>query len=424
MTDDATPPDLTDVETLADGMLSDYIAGNPVKDTPVERVRQRIAKAMIHEYGFDLGDLERDYTVAVDDDGRKRRKKVEIAIFTHKKPHTLDHLSRVILCRPEPKASKKAVTILRDHQQAEKDLRELKEIMEAVTPCMYGLWTNGLDVFFLHKNPSRFGSSFEPTTDWPTADNTQGTLSVLSFTQLRQADEDMLRLAFRRCHNFIHGNEGMPKDAAFWQFLYLIFSKMYDERLANEAKLAKRQYERQFVAYPAEVYPPEQKDGRELTSPEREQVHRDAQARLKKRIEGLFDKVKELNGPSSPNPLFQGNEAISLSPRALAFLVAELARYELSRTDIDAKGVAYQELVGANLRGDRGQYFTPRGARRLMVEILDPKEHERVFDPACGTGGFLKDTLSHLLRKMKEKEGTAGRPDVTEDFRNQGLRHV
>ena len=35
---------------------------------------------------------------------------------------------------------------------------------------------------------------------------------------------------FRRCHNFIHGNEGMPKDAAFWQFLYLIFAKMYDEQ--------------------------------------------------------------------------------------------------------------------------------------------------------------------------------------------------
>ena len=422
MIDDTTPADLTEVETLADGMLSDYITGKPVKDTPVERVRQRIAKAMIHEYGFDLVDLERDYTVAVEDDGRSRRRKVEIAIFQHKKPHTLEHLRRVILCRPEPKASKKAVTILRDHQQAEKDLRELKEIMEAVTPCMFGLWTNGLDVFFLHKNPSRFGSSFEPTTDWPTSDNTQGSLSVLSFTQLRQADEDMLRLAFRRCHNFIHGNEGMPKDAAFWQFLYLIFSKMYDERLAIEAKAARKEYERQFVAYPEEVYPPEQKDGRELLAAEREKIHHEAQARLKKRVEALFDKVKELYGPASPHPIFQGNETITLSQRALAFLVAELARYELSRTDIDAKGVAYQELVGTNLRGDRGQYFTPRGARRLVVEILDPKESERVFDPACGTGGFLKETLSHLLRTMKAVEGTAGRPDATEDFRSHQQR--
>ena len=40
----------------------------------------------------------------------------------------------------------------------------------------------------------------------------------------------MLKTAFRRCHNYIHGNEGMPKDAAFWQFLYLLFAKMHDER--------------------------------------------------------------------------------------------------------------------------------------------------------------------------------------------------
>ena len=39
-----------------------------------------------------------------------------------------------------------------------------------------------------------------------------------------------MKRTFRRCHNFIHGNEGMPKDAAFWQFLFLIFAKMYDER--------------------------------------------------------------------------------------------------------------------------------------------------------------------------------------------------
>lgn len=54
--------------------------------------------------------------------------------------------------------------------------------------------------------------------------------------RLRRADPVMLRTAFRRCHNYIHGNEGMPKDAAFWQFLYLIFCKMYDEQQPNDAR--------------------------------------------------------------------------------------------------------------------------------------------------------------------------------------------
>ena len=85
-----------------------------------------------------------------------------------------------------------------------------------------------------------------------------------------------------------------------------------------------------------------------------------------------FKEVKK-----STNNIFRGNEEISFSPRALAFMVSELSKYEFTRIDVDAKGAAYQELVGTNLRGDRGQYFTPRGAVRLVVEILDPKENEK-----------------------------------------------
>ena len=50
------------------------------------------------------------------------------------------------------------------------------------------------------------------------------TSTVLSLRiAFHKADKEMMRVAFRRCHNFIHGNEGMPKDAAFWQFLFSDF---------------------------------------------------------------------------------------------------------------------------------------------------------------------------------------------------------
>jgi hypothetical protein len=110
----------------------------------------------------------------------------------------------------------------------------------------------------------------------------------------------------------------------------------------------------------------------------------------------LFAEVKQ-----QYRDIFRGNEAISLSDRALASMVSELAKYDLTRTDVDAKGAAYQEIVGINLRGDRGQYFTPRGVIKLAVEILDPQEHERLLDPACDTGGFLVATLAHRLAKIR-----------------------
>jgi type I restriction enzyme M protein len=106
-------------------------------------------------------------------------------------------------------------------------------------------------------------------------------------------------------------------------------------------------------------------------------------------------------------------------------MVSELSKYEFMRIDVDAKGAAYQEIVGTNLRGDRGQYFTPRGAIRLVVEILEPKEHERILDPACGTGGFLVATLAYMMKRFREEAQIRSETETTEEFEslNERLRH-
>ncbi|CAK0762265.1 type I restriction enzyme M protein [Gammaproteobacteria bacterium] len=197
-----------------------------------------------------------------------------------------------------------------------------------------------------------------------------------------------LRIAVRRCHNNIHGNEGMPKDAAFWQFLYLIFCKMYDEQRSGE--------QREFWAGPYEPFAPK------------------GQKVIRQRIDPLFTAVK-----AKYRELFKGNEEITLSDRALAFIVSELSRYDFGRTDVDAKGAAYQEIVGTNLRGDRGQYFTPRGAIRLAVQILSPQENQRVLDPACGTGGFLVETLNHLNKQFLAEEQKQADEENTVEFNSR-----
>jgi type I restriction enzyme M protein len=359
------PPTLI---ALPDGMLPDFITGEPVKETPKELVRQELARALAFEYRVPLEDMEPDFPVRAEG----KRKRVDIAIFETGREHTVEHLRRAVVCRPQPNVGARGVMKLRDHDQAKEDLDELKDIMTGAEGCVWGLWTNGIERFFLKKVPRRFEVRFEPCGDWPMADESLGTPDVLSDAYLRRASEESLRRAFQRCHNFIHGNEGMPKDAAFWQFLYLIFAKMYDERRNNG--------HRQFWAGPHEPFDAE---GRK---------------KIRARILPLFEAVKK-----EYKHIFRGNEEITLSDRALGFMVSELARYDLTRTEVDVKGAAYQEIVGANLRGDRGQYFTPRRAVNLMVEILNPKPHERVFDPACGTGGFLVATVAHMFRQFKNE---------------------
>jgi type I restriction enzyme M protein len=377
----AETDDTTANNIIPDGYIPDYISGTKnVKDTPKEQVRQRIARALLHEYAISGDDMEPDFAVTIEG----KRKKIDIAIFHHDLEHTLENMSRVVVCRPEPKVGRNVVR-LRDYEQAAKDLEELETIMEGIESCKYGLWTNGLEFFYVQKITKRFEVQFEPIGDWPLTEESMGTQEGWSNARTRQADPEMLRIAFRRCHNYIHGNEGMPKDAAFWQFLYLIFCKMHDEKFHRN--------QRQFWVHP------------------NEQFKSDGWIKVKQRILPLFAEVKQHYGN-----LFRGNEEITLSDRALAFMVSELAKYDLSRTDVDVKGGAYQEIVGDNLRGDRGQYFTPRGVIKMTVEMLAPKEHDRILDPACGTGGFLVETLGYMLRQFRKGAGIRPNEENTQEW--------
>lgn len=59
-------------------------------------------------------------------------------------------------------------------------------------------------------------------------------------------------------------------------------------------------------------------------------------------------------------------------------------------------GEAFQALIGPRIRGDKGQFFTPRSLVRAMVRVVDPQPGERILDPACGTGGFLYEALAQV----------------------------
>ena len=81
-------------------------------------------------------------------------------------------------------------------------------------------------------------------------------------------------------------------------------------------------------------------------------------------------------------------------------------------THVDVKGKAYEELVGANLRGDRGEFFTPRNIIRMVVKMINPKLNEKVCDTSCGTGGFLVTAMNHVMRQLKTKaEKDFGKPE-------------
>ena len=77
-----------------------------------------------------------------------------------------------------------------------------------------------------------------------------------------------------------------------------------------------------------------------------------------------------------------------------------------SSDDIHTMAHLYESILREirDAAGDSGEFYTPRPVIRFMVQQVAPKLGEIVLDPACGTGGFLVETLEHLRPKVRTTE--------------------
>ena len=90
-----------------------------------------------------------------------------------------------------------------------------------------------------------------------------------------------------------------------------------------------------------------------------------------------------------------------LPDRLLTDLVEHFSQYTLSTKLVarDMLGQAYEYLIKhfADLTNKKaGEFYTPRSVVHLMGLIVDPHEGESIYDPACGTGGMLIESIEHL----------------------------
>lgn len=96
-----------------------------------------------------------------------------------------------------------------------------------------------------------------------------------------------------------------------------------------------------------------------------------------------------------------------LSDRLLIDLIEHFSQYTLSNSLVDADilGQSYEYLIKhfADLTNKKaGEFYTPRSVVHLMGLILDPKEGESIYDPACGTGGMLLECVDHLKENKED----------------------
>lgn len=379
--DNENNPEISDEnessESLAENQLYDYITNQPMKDTPVERVIQTVARSLVDEYDFDHTQLQRDHTVTYDvfdEHGKtsKVRRKIDIAVFAEG-ANREDQGKIIRVCIIQAPGTKAG--------DPRKGVYLLEEVLGGLKTCEYGLWTNGTDLVFKQKltGELRLEPDYEDLYDLPGSGETAADLDAPDRQAGRIASGENLQLTFSRVHDYIYGNQGLRGDATYWQFLNLIFCKIHDERSTGKRRFWVK--------------------GTERNSPE-------GQAAIAKRIKELFEEVKQDSNYSS---VFTDRDQIELNDRVLAFAVGEFSRYNLLDTDVDVKGAAYEEITSTMLKRQRGQFFTPTNVIRLMIEMMDPggdkdmtdtKNWPRILDPACGSGRFLTYGLDHIRRKL------------------------
>ena len=112
----------------------------------------------------------------------------------------------------------------------------------------------------------------------------------------------------------------------------------------------------------------------------------------------LFRSTKE---EFKDDRLFEQNEVIKIRENSFEQILEKLENYNLSDTQDDVKGIAFEQFLGTTFRGELGQFFTPRTIVDFMVSILDPQEGEVICDPTCGSGGFLIKAFEYVREKIE-----------------------
>lgn len=344
--------------TIPEGKICDFISGKFRSDTPEEYVRQNLEKRLVNELKYPRERIGVEVTLQLG----SNKPRADVVIYLDGLPQTQENINIVVECKKETIST----------SDKKDGIEQLKSYMSACLNCEWGLWTNGKQRQVWRRLKNAAGQAeFIEFNDIPDVSGSTEDIDRPKRNKLVRADGDNLFLAFRRSHEAIHINDGFNKENAFFEFLKIIFCKIEDER---------------NIPKPLDFY---------VASSERISI--DGQIACKQRIEGIFKRVK-----AKFSQIFDTSEEIKLTPRSLAQIVSELQSYSFLSTNIDLKGHAYEEIVGSNLKGDRGQFFTPRNVMHMAVAMLNPKLDEKILDPACGTGGFLVTAMNLVIGQLKQ----------------------
>lgn len=337
---------------------------------PEEKVRQRYICILVNEYGYSLDQMAQELKVNNSRRGQGKAR-ADIVIWKSKKD----------------KDDKKAAFIVVECKAENVKIR----VEDYYQGCNYASWahaeffvtTNEKETKFFNVDPAYLPQKLEEVVAIPTATDID---NVKRIEQIKNQTKTFTREEFTKvlqaCHNIIRNNDKLSPEAAFDEISKLLFMKIRYERQQRGTKVfTKEEYEAQAQNYEKNVRPGLKRKG--IDQPY---------------MQNLFDTTKV---EFQDDHLFEDNDEIKIRENSFTQILEKLQSYNLSDTQDDVKGIAFEQFLGTTFRGELGQFFTPRTIVDFMTEILDPQEGEVICDPTCGSGGFLIKAFEYVREKIE-----------------------
>lgn len=205
---------------------------------------------------------------------------------------------------------------------------------------------------------------------------------------IEPVSKETLIQAIRKSHQTLWAGGRLSPPQAFGELCKLIFVKIADEQ---ESRKPNEPYQFQIKTH-------------------------ETSKRLAERIRALY----AVHQKRDPNVF---TDTIRIEDSTLRAIVSHLEPINLSATDLDVKGVAFEQFMDGFFKGDFGQYFTPREVIQFAVAMMEPTHTDRVIDTSCGSGGFLLYALDTVRAEAADyhQPGSIGHYKHWHDFAEKQL---
>ncbi len=343
----------------------------PLKDKwlvlkPEEEVRQNYIVRLVNSYGYNLNQIEQDYSSkfkSINLDSIK----YDIVVWRNLEEKINNNKPLIVIeCKSD--------SIVIRKEDYFKGINLSKNI-----GAEFFVATNSKQTKIFSKTFKTNTLNTEEILDIPNNEEAQ---SESKIGELLQKTNEFLREDFSKtlfkCHNIIRNNDKLSPEAAFDEISKILFIKTLYERKNNEGNIFNLEvYEKEKTNYLSSII-------------NKEELF----------YQALFTNVKK---NFKDDDLFEPTEIIRIRENSFEAIVKELQIYNLSTTSDDVKGIAFEQFLGRTFRGELGQFFTPRTVVDFMVEVLDPQEGETICDPCCGSGGFLIKAFEYIRAKIEDE---------------------